>query len=97
MAKSVIHLSEAEAASDFASLLDRVSAGAEVIIERDSRPVAIVRPAETSRGRLLSESIALAEAHAKELGSEPTMDPDFASDLREIIGSRKPRDLPAWD
>jgi hypothetical protein len=44
-------------------------------------------------GRLLSESIALAEAHAKELGYEPTMDADFAADLREIIHSRKPRPL----
>ena len=97
MAKSVIHMSETEAASDLASLLDRVSAGAEVIIERDSRPVAIVRPAEAPQGRLLSESIALAEAHAKELGHEPTLDPDFAADVREIIKSRKPRNLPAWD
>jgi hypothetical protein len=46
---------------------------------------------------MLSESIALAEAHAKELGYEPTMDADFAADLREIINSRKPRDLSAWD
>jgi prevent-host-death family protein len=52
MAKDVIHVSDAEAASNFASLLDRVSAGAEVIIERDSRPVAVVRPAEAPRGIL---------------------------------------------
>jgi prevent-host-death family protein len=97
MAKDVIHISDAEAANDFASLLDRVSAGAEVIIERNSRPVAVVRSAEAPRGRLLSESIALAEAHAKELGYEPTMDADFAADLKEIINSRKPRDLSAWD
>ena len=74
-----------------------MSAGAEVIIERDSRPVAVVRSAATLRGRLLSESIALAEAHAKELGYEPVMDADFADDLRDIIKSRKPRDLSAWD
>jgi prevent-host-death family protein len=97
MAKEVIRISDAEAANDFASLLDRVSAGAEVIIERNSRPVAVVRSAEAPRGRLLSESIALAEAHVKELGFEPTMDADFAADLREIINSRKPRDPCAWD
>lgn len=96
MAKDVIHISDAEAANDFASILDRVSAGAEVVIERDSRPIAIVRPAEAPRGRLLSECIALAEAHAKELGYEPTLDADFAADVREIINSRKPRDLSAW-
>jgi prevent-host-death family protein len=97
MAKRVIHVSDADAASDFASLLDHVSAGAEIIIERNSRPVAVVRSAEESGGRFLSESIALAEAHAKELGYEPTMDPAFAADLREIINTRKPRDLSAWD
>src|SRR5882762_2622298 len=97
MAKDVIRVSDAEAANDFPSLLDRVSAGAEVIIERDSHPVAVVRPAEAPRGRLLSESIALAEAHAKELGYEPTMDADFAADLREIINSRKPWNPPAWE
>ncbi len=96
MTKDVIHVSDKEAASDFASLLARVCEGAEVVIEHDTRPVAVVRPAEVFRGRLLSESIALAEGHAKELGYEPTMDSDFAADLREIINSRKPRDLSAW-
>jgi antitoxin (DNA-binding transcriptional repressor) of toxin-antitoxin stability system len=88
MAKDVIHISDTEAASDFASLLARVREGAEVIIEHDARPVAVVRAAEVFRGRLLSESIALAETHAKELGYEPTMDAEFAADLREIIHSR---------
>jgi antitoxin (DNA-binding transcriptional repressor) of toxin-antitoxin stability system len=97
MAKNVIHISDAEAASDFSSVLERVRAGAEIIIEHDARPVAIVRPMEPRAGRLLSESIALAEAHAKELGYEPTIDADFASDLREIIDSRKPRDISAWE
>jgi len=49
------------------------------------------------RGRLISESIALAKAHAKELGYELTMDADFAADLEEIINSRKPLNPPAWD
>ncbi|HEY6467645.1 MAG TPA: hypothetical protein VIY69_16710 [Candidatus Acidoferrales bacterium] len=35
-----------------------------VVIENDTRPVAILRPAEASPGRLLLGSIALAEAHA---------------------------------
>ena len=97
MSKQTIRLSEVEAASKFSSLLDRVSAGDEVVIERDSRPVAVLRSPECPRGLLLSESIALSEAHARELGYEPTLDPDFAADLRDIISSRKPRDLTAWD
>jgi antitoxin (DNA-binding transcriptional repressor) of toxin-antitoxin stability system len=96
VAKDVIHISEAEAASDFAALMARVRAGAEIIIENGERPVAVLHAAEPVR-RTISECIALAEAHAKELGYEPTMDPDFAADVREIINSRKPRDLSAWD
>jgi antitoxin (DNA-binding transcriptional repressor) of toxin-antitoxin stability system len=45
MGNRVIHISDAEAASDFASLLDRVRAGDEVVIEHDARPVAVLRPA----------------------------------------------------
>ena len=88
MSNHVIHISKAEAASNFASLLDRVRAGAEVIIEDGSRAVAVLRSAPLRPGRLLSESIALAEAHAIELGYTPTRDPDFAADLKEIINSR---------
>jgi len=40
MAKDLFHISEAEAASDFAALMARVRAGAEVIIENGARPVA---------------------------------------------------------
>jgi len=98
MAKEVIHISEAEAATiNVATLLAHVRAGAEVVIENDTRPVAVLRSAEPHPGRLLSESIALAEAHAKELGYEPTLDPDFAADLEEIINSRKPRNVSTWE
>ncbi len=95
--KNVIHISEAEAASDFAGLMARVRTGAEVIIESGKRPVAVLHAAEPVR-RTISESIALAKAHAKELGFEPTMDADFAADVEEVINShRKPWNPPAWD
>jgi antitoxin (DNA-binding transcriptional repressor) of toxin-antitoxin stability system len=98
MAQSVIHISEEEAAKDFATLLVRVRAGAEVVIESDACAVAVVRPAgDEFRPRLLSESIALAEKHAAELGYEPTLDPDFAADLEEIVNSRKPREISSWE
>lgn len=94
MAKDVIHISEVEATNDFASLMARVREGAEVIIENDARPVAVLRSAEPHPGRLLSESIALAEAH----GSTVTLDGDFGRDLEEIINShREPLNPPAWD
>jgi antitoxin (DNA-binding transcriptional repressor) of toxin-antitoxin stability system len=97
MAHTVIHISEEDAARDFADLMARVRAGAEVVIECEKQPVAMLRPVAARRGRLLSESIALAEAHAAELGYEPTMDADFAADLEEIIRNRKPWNPPAWD
>jgi len=97
MTKHVIHISEAEAASEFASLLARVRAGAEVIIEHDSQPVAVVHGVPPVR-RTISESIALAKEHEKKLGYTPTLDADFAADLEEIINShREPLSPPPWD
>jgi antitoxin (DNA-binding transcriptional repressor) of toxin-antitoxin stability system len=98
MEKKVIHISEAEAATtNVATLLEHVRAGAEVVIGNETKPLAILHAAHPTPGRLLSESIALAKAHAKELGFEPTMDPDFAADLESIISSREPRDISKWD
>jgi len=94
---AIIHISEAEATRNFAAVMDRVRAGVEVVIENEDSPVAILRSALEPRGRLISESIALAEKHAKELGYEPVMDAGFASDLEEIIRNRKPRELSTWD
>jgi antitoxin (DNA-binding transcriptional repressor) of toxin-antitoxin stability system len=39
---AVIHISEAEAARDFAGLLARVRAGAEIVIENGAQPVAVL-------------------------------------------------------
>ena len=97
MAKIVIRVSDAEATHDFGSVLERVGEGAEVIIERGDKPVAVVRPPEHVAGRPVAECIALADAHAKELGYEPVMDEGFAADLEEIIKSRKPRDTSKWE
>jgi len=70
MAKDVIHISEAEAASDFAALIARVRAGAKVIIENGARPVAVLQGAEPVR-RAISECIALAKSHEVETGKTP--------------------------
>ncbi len=94
---AIIHISEAEAIRDFAGLLARVRAGEEAVIDAGTSPIAVIRPAVECKGRLISESIALAEAHAKELGYSPAMDADFAADMEEIIRNRKPRDTSAWD
>ncbi len=95
MPKRLIHISEKEAvATSVETLLAHVRAGAEVVIEDGARPVAVLRSADPPAGRLLSESIALAEAH----GSTVTLDGDFGRDLEEIINShREPLNPPEWD
>lgn len=94
---ATIHISEAEAIRDFPGLLARAQTGVEIVIEHESAPSLVLRKAVEPRGRLLSESIALAEAHARTIGSEPVMDADFANDLEGILSKRKPRDTSAWD
>jgi len=96
MAKNVIRISEAEAASDFAGLMARVRAGAEIVIENGERPVAVLHAAEPMR-RSISECIALAKAHEEETGKAPVLDADFAKDVEEIISHRKPWNPPAWE
>ena len=48
MAAHVIHISEAEAASNFADVLARVRAGAEIAIESGKLPVAVIRAPSTA-------------------------------------------------
>jgi antitoxin (DNA-binding transcriptional repressor) of toxin-antitoxin stability system len=96
MAKDVFHVSEAEAASDFAALMARVRAGAEVVIENGERAVAVLHAAEPVR-RSISEWIAQAKAHEKETGKAPILDPDFARDVEEVLSHRRPWNPPAWD
>jgi prevent-host-death family protein len=93
MGRNVVHVTEAEAAKDFAAVMDKVRAGAEVVIEKDARPVAVVKPPEPTP-RLLSESLRL----IRERGSTVTLDGGFAKDVEEAIEShREPLDPPAWD
>ena len=96
MAKHVIHISESDAARDFATLLSRVQAGAEVVIEHDTRPVAVILAAEPVR-RTVSECIAIAKAHEEESGRAPMFDEEFPDDMKEILIRRKTWNPPAWD
>jgi len=89
-----IHIPEAEAARDFAALMAHVSAGSEVVIERDAAPVAIVHPVTRRPGLMLSEILARAKAR----GSTVTLDEGFGRDLEDAIASHsEPMDPPAWD
>jgi len=92
MAHHVIHLSEAEAASDFAGLLARVRAGAEIVIENGKEPVAVIHAPVPPR-RSISDCIALLPEN-----STATIDADFAKDVRAAVeGHREPLEPPAWD
>jgi hypothetical protein len=91
-----VHISEAELARDLHAVLEKVRLGAEVIVERNHQPVAVLRAAVPSR-RTVSESIALAEQRDKERGYAVTLDPDFAADVEQIVSNRKPWNPSFWD
>jgi len=94
MADRVIHISEAEAASNFADVLARVRAGAEVVIESEGGklPVAVIHAPAPPR-RTISECIALLPED-----STAVMDADFAKDVEAAIAShREALTPPAWD
>lgn len=91
---ATIHISAAEAARDFSELLERVRAGAEVMIEDGPVTVAVLHAPAPPR-RTLSESIAMAEERTKRLGYKPVLDVDYSAD-EEIIRNRKPR-ISKWD
>jgi antitoxin (DNA-binding transcriptional repressor) of toxin-antitoxin stability system len=92
MADHVIHISEADAARDFAGLLARVRAGAEVVIESGKLPVAVIHAPVPPR-RSISECIALLPED-----STATIDADFAKDVEAAVESyREPLEPPAWD
>jgi antitoxin (DNA-binding transcriptional repressor) of toxin-antitoxin stability system len=85
-------MSEAEAASDFAGLLARVRAGAEIVIESGKLPVAVIHAPVPPR-RSISECIALLPED-----STATIDADFAGDVEAAVEShREPLEPPSWD
>jgi antitoxin (DNA-binding transcriptional repressor) of toxin-antitoxin stability system len=96
MADRVIHISEAEAVSDFAGLLARVRAGAEVVVESGELPVAVIHAPIAPR-RTLSECIASARAREAETGEAPVLDADFAADMEDILKHRSTWNPPAWE
>ena len=72
-----------ESARDIHGVLAKVQEGVEVIVEQDHRPVPVIKTPQRT-GRLLSESIALAEARS----STVALDDGFMKDVDEGIASR---------
>jgi hypothetical protein len=95
---ATIHISESEAARNFAGIREKVRVGAEFVIESEGGVVAVVRqPDADFRPRLLSDCIAAEKALEAETGDSPVFDAEFADDLAEVISNRKPWNPPAWD
>jgi antitoxin (DNA-binding transcriptional repressor) of toxin-antitoxin stability system len=88
-----VHMTEAELARDLHTVLEKVRQGVEVIIEQDSRPVAVLK-APVVKGRMISEVL----ADLKARGSNAVIDDDFARDIEEgIKAHRDPWNPPSWD
>ena len=86
-------MTEAELARDLHAVLEIVRQGAEVIVERDSTPVALIR-APLVVGRNISEVIAALEAS----GASARVDEDFARDVAEAVKlHREPWNPPSWE
>lgn len=86
-------MTEAELARDLHAVLQQVRDGAEVVIEQDQQPVAIIRTPQF-RARDIDECIALMKAR----GSGAVPDQDFARDIQAAIDAhREPIDPPSWD
>jgi len=87
-----LRMSDSEVARNFTEVLARVRQGAEVVVEHDRQPVAVLRPVVPPRRRI-SEVLALMSRT-----STATMDADFAQDVQTAIDShREPLEPPAWD
>lgn len=92
-AMAQLHMSEAELARDLHSVLARVREGAEVVIEENHRPVAVIRT-PVRLGRKVSEVLAAMEAS----GANAVIDEDFARDVEEGIKiHREPWNPPSLD
>ena len=93
MDMGTLRITEAELARHIHAVLAKVQEGAEIVVEQDHHPVAVIRSPHP-KGRLLSECIALAVAR----GSTVTLDDGFIKDVEECIASRsQPWNPPSWE
>ena len=87
-----VRMTDAEVGNNFAAVLEKLKHGAEVVVEQDHRPVAVISPVK-GPGRPIDECIALAKTH----GSGARLDEEYAKDLEEVIASRRPLDTSVWE
>ena len=89
---AAVHVSESEAMREFPQLLARVEQGDEIVIERNTAPLAILtqpRPARPSFEETVERLRSLSHRH---------LDDGFAHDVQTgIDANREPHTYPAWD
>ena len=93
MSMGTVYIPETEAARDLPSLLARVRAGEEIVIEKEASPAVVLRVAQERPLRRLSESLRLAKEH----GSTVTLDGGFARDLEAAVNSHPEPLANLWD
>jgi antitoxin (DNA-binding transcriptional repressor) of toxin-antitoxin stability system len=99
----VFHISEEEAARDFAALMRRVRSGEEVVVEESGRPVVVMKRAgEIATAEAECERRTIAEAREiLRRGSSvraKVADPDFGSDMEAVRAIyNAPMDDSKWD
>jgi antitoxin (DNA-binding transcriptional repressor) of toxin-antitoxin stability system len=103
---AIVHISEEEAARDFAAVMRRVRAGDEVIVEDGGTPVAVMRSPGTNRdisdsskipGKTLGEIVEGLRRWEAEHGPL-VVDEDFAADVEEARRwTNQPMDDSKWD
>ena len=87
-----MHVTDAELARDVHAVLAKVRQRVEVVIEQDSRPVAVLK-APQRKGRRICEVIAALEAS----GANAVVDEDFARDVKAGINAHpEPWNPPSW-
>jgi antitoxin (DNA-binding transcriptional repressor) of toxin-antitoxin stability system len=93
MEPRVLHVSEADVVKDIAAVLEKVRRGSEVVVEKNHRPIAVIKPSKPV-GRPISEVIAELTAR----GSNAVIDDDFAHDIEAgIEAHRQPWTPPSWE
>ena len=92
-----LKLTDTQLGCDLHGCLDKVRQGAEVIVEENSRPVALIT-SPVRAGRSLSECIALAKAEQRKFAQPPVPDLEFAADVRAAVSAHDtPLEPTAWD
>lgn len=72
---SILHVTDAEFVNAPEAVLRRVQSGTEIVVERNAKPVAVIRGVVPPR-RTISECVSLLPAE-----SEATIDDEFAQDV----------------